>query len=323
MFRRTKKRILVIVGITFATAAVFGAGHGLFRDAYVSALTSDPFVEMDVKVAEALTFECTENGGVPKPDSKYSFELRDENKYDDSIPPVYRAENAGGGIFFDYEKILDRIHDKINSSPDFAERFDLNFSVKQVKGNDPNTVYDETGYTIRISVVYSENEDLYKVTDVSFYKNDLPAWEQVKSVSFNNYVKEEHKPELKVEETDRISGGTLKGGKVYTYTINVRNDGNAPAENVYIRRYMPEYTNFVPNGREGSFDDPYDCTDGRESVRWVIDSLKEGESRSFRFSFSVNVCKPGRLKKSHEVQWEIVGSDHGPGFLKNDPANKN
>ncbi len=142
MFRRTKKRILVIVGITFATAAVFGAGHGLFRDAYVSALTSDPFVEMDVKVAEALTFECTENGGVPKPDSKYSFELRDENKYDDSIPPVYRAENAGSGIFFDYEKILDRIHDKINSSPDFAYRFDLYFSFKQIIGIDPITVYD-------------------------------------------------------------------------------------------------------------------------------------------------------------------------------------
>ena len=41
MFRRTKKRILVIVGITFATAAVFGAGHGLFRDAYVSAQLPD------------------------------------------------------------------------------------------------------------------------------------------------------------------------------------------------------------------------------------------------------------------------------------------
>ncbi len=322
MFIGTKKRIFVAVGIIVAATGIFCAACGILKHAYVSALTSNPFEELDVKVSEALTFECTENGKPPKEDCKYSFELRDENKYQDGIVPVYKAENIGGKISFDYDKILEKIHDKVFSATAPLKRFDLSFSVKQIKGDDPNISYDETGYTIRIIGVYNYDEGIYNVTEVSYYKNNLPVWEQVRSISFNNYRKEERKAKIVVEETDAIKGDTLESGKVYTYTIKVRNDGNAAAEKIYIRRYMPEYSNFEPDGKEGTFDDPYDCMDDKESVRWIIDSLKEGESRSLKFSFAVNVCKPGSLKKKHEVMWEVVGPNYEPGVLRRDPANK-
>lgn len=115
-------------------------------------------------------------------------------------------------------------------------------------------------------------------------------------------------PELSVKESSSQSSRYAEDNKIYRYTITVENKGTSDAVGVFIRRYMPEYTNFYSTDSPGH----YGCVDGREHVSWFIGRLKAGECVQLTFRAAVNNCRPDKLVIRHRVYYQILGSETPP-----------
>lgn len=121
-------------------------------------------------------------------------------------------------------------------------------------------------------------------------------------------VPPENPPELSVKESSSQSSRYAEDDKIYKYTITVENKSTSDAVGLFVRRYMPEYTNFYSTDSLGH----YGCVDGREHVSWFIDRLKAGERVQLTFRAAVNNCRPDRLVIRHRVYYEISGSETPP-----------
>ena len=119
---------------------------------------------------------------------------------------------------------------------------------------------------------------------------------------------EEQESQLAVTEVSSQNTEYAQAGKRYKQTLKVTNNGTDTVEGVWVRRYMPKYTNFYEVEEGGS----YGFVNGKEHVTWFIPKLKPGESRTLTYTLEVNQCKPDQLKLDKEIKYQLLGTTEEP-----------
>lgn len=106
----------------------------------------------------------------------------------------------------------------------------------------------------------------------------------------------------------------VKPGGLLTYTLNVKNKGDATLTGIVIRDYVPDYTLFYKfNDSIGK----YGAINKREHVTWFIETLQAGESLELSFTVRVNTCIPNNAEISNTALYTVT--DNPTPIYTNDP----
>ena len=113
-----------------------------------------------------------------------------------------------------------------------------------------------------------------------------------------------------------LMGGAVKNGEPFRYSIEIRNNGDFPVENIRIRDYIPKHTGFVSASDGGT----WGILSGEERVTWKIDTLEPGESRKLEIELAVYLCTPEDYELEQTVYWQS-GDTESVNSIK-DPENR-
>ena len=104
-------------------------------------------------------------------------------------------------------------------------------------------------------------------------------------------------------------------GTEHVFSYLLQNNGEAAAEGIYIRAYMPTYMQFVSADSRGD----YGFIDGREHVTWYIERLEAGEAVEIGYRAAFGYCIAGQV--TSEIRYEVLGAGPKPyANRRQDPA---
>lgn len=219
------------------------------------------------------------NGKAPEDAQTYEFVLKDA---DGNV--LQTNESKGDNVTFD--------------PIEFTEAGSSTYSIEQKAGSEEGITYDSDVIKVKVDVSASYDN---LVAEVSYYKDNR----QVTSPTFEN---KGETADLVITETGGSASKYVNDGEKIKYTVNVKNKGKGNAYGLWIRRYMPLYTNFYSIDKTGS----YGCVDKKETASWFIKTVSPGEKISLTFTIEVNQCHPDNYQIAHKVYYEVTGSLDGP-----------
>ena len=240
-------------------------------------------------VSGGFSASVTENGETPSGDYAYHFVL--ESEEGETLETV---QNSGRKITFGKQT--------------FDKEGVWTFRIHQKKGSVRGVTYDNTVYLAKARVV--RQADALTVESVDYTKEDGTAAEPV----FRNKVAG---AEISVKETR--SQKTIGPEDTVKLTLTVTNQGKGDAKGVWIRRYMPEYTNFYSVDKTGT----YGCVDQKEFANWFLKSLPAGESVTLTVTVEGHACIPEKYQPKTKIYYQDMQGKAFPfANTAKDPANR-
>lgn len=155
----------------------------------------------------------------------------------------------------------------------FTEAGTYNYTVSEQKGDSKWYTYDDTKYNLEITVIDNKNGDLE-------IKSVLVDSEEDKDMTFEN-VYRAPVPGMILEKT--ANKETVAVNEKITYSIKVTNTGEKDLKNVVIKDPIPTGTVFESANSGGVYMKEGDT----KIVKWTIDNLKIGESKTVKFTVTV------------------------------------
>lgn len=325
------KKVLVTVLCSFlCLGAMPGAAYALDKETF--ALKSSKYETLDKELMEILSFSYTENGQKTNNEhSKTYFIITQLDESGEHFNPIVIEGKNGKALF--NEALL------INFHSAGTYRFEIRQWIDNGSGNPlfPGNInpsenkyvkYDESKFDVRIDIVQdSESPSGLKIKRASI--TNATTKQEVKEVSFNNKVGKKITISGTIDSGDKI----LRAGAKNKLKITVKNTGPFVVRNIYIRKYLQKYTNFIKGdkyfdnetrGKYTNITGGYGCIEDREHGTWLIRELQPGESVTLGCTIRVHTCKPDNLKVKHDILYEIMPNIELEKFYINqsrDPGN--
>ena len=161
--------------------------------------------------------------------------------------------------------------------------------------------------------IYKTMEE--KNNDVAENTSNINSSDSNRFVSLSDKADKEKKLEIetKLENPDSLA----VGGAKLKYGINVKNKGDKPLKNIWLRAYVPKYTNYLDSDSLGE----YGYVNKREHITWYIDEIPAGEEKKLYYDVSVDYCIGGSIET--DTYYEILDEGTKPYYnTETNPKNR-
>lgn len=295
----------------------------------IFAENASKYEKLDSELVKLLTFYYKENNQEPKDKNIIAFFRMDELKGEGDDPMVINPmviRGKEGKACLDISRFV-KFHDS------GVYRFKVYQRGYSADGGliipDSQTLenryveYDKSEFEIRIVIVEDSNEACgLRLDSEQSGIRYMHSKEKVDRVLFNNKVGKK----ISVTETIDTGKKLLKGGEKNKFRITIKNTGPYVVKNIYVRKYLQEYTNFVKGDKYfknkslnsvNRIMGGYGCIEDREHATWLIGEIHPGESIVCEHTFRVHTCKPERVYVDNKVLYEIISEHESRDFYIN------
>ncbi|MCL2508704.1 MAG: hypothetical protein FWF05_05965 [Oscillospiraceae bacterium] len=283
--RKLRRRTVQITALIISVSVITLTLYAMPVTAYGN------FAEVDIKGTVNLSGDM---GNADIVNGMFEFSI---SGYGDGfvLPPSPVSVRGGGEILF--------------GSFDFYGEGEYFFEVHQVDRGEDGFVYDTEPVKITVTITQDESGNL---THRIVYERGGFSVAVLKF--YNTYAHPAPKPVSELAVTKKSSHIFAAPGDSVTYTITVKNVGNADAVGVRVREYLPRKTLYVSH--TGDFG-KYGAILGREHVTWFIGTIKPEAEVTVSVTFQVNLCIPKDFRLEAATFYEITGDSRRWGI--NDP----
>ena len=150
--------------------------------------------------------------------------------------------------------------------------------------------------------IYKTMEE--KNNDVVENTSNINNSDSNRFVSLSDKADKEKKLEIETKLENPTS--LAVGGAKLKYGINVKNKGDKPLKNIWLRAYVPKYTNYLDSDSLGE----YGYVNKREHITWYIDEIPAGEEKKLYYDVSVDYCIGGSIET--DTYYEILDEGTKP-----------
>ena len=150
--------------------------------------------------------------------------------------------------------------------------------------------------------IYKTMEE--KNNDVAENTSNINSSDSNRFVSLSDKADKEEKLEIETKLENPAS--LAVGGAKLKYGINVKNKGDKPLKNIWLRAYVPKYTNYLDSDSLGE----YGYVNKREHITWYIDEIPAGEEKKLYYDVSVDYCVGGSIET--DTYYEILDEGTKP-----------
>lgn len=161
--------------------------------------------------------------------------------------------------------------------------------------------------------IYKTMEE--KNNDVAENISNINSSDSNRFVSLSDKADKEKKLEIETKLENPAS--LAVGGAKLKYGINVKNKGDKPLKNIWLRAYVPKYTNYLDSDSLGE----YGYVNKREHITWYIDEIPAGEEKKLYYDVSVDYCIGGSIET--DTYYEILDEGTKPYYnTETNPKNR-
>ena len=97
-----------------------------------------------------------------------------------------------------------------------------------------------------------------------------------------------------------------EGGETLRYNIYVENVGDKDINGIWIRDFIPRFTNYSSSDELGD----YGVISEKEHVTWFIPTLFAGEKKELYLEVVQDYCHP--LSIENEIKYKVTGATEKP-----------
>lgn len=157
-----------------------------------------------------------------------------------------------------------------------------------------------------------------KPTETESKKETKPEKKQNKTIDSNSSTVVAPKNTVSQVKHDNISKDIVlnyviadesklgEGGEILRYNIYVENVGDKDINGVWIRDFMPRFTNYSSSDELGD----YGVISEKEHVTWFIPTLFAGEKKELYLEVAQDYCHP--LSIENEIKYKVTGATEKP-----------
>ena len=172
---------------------------------------------------------------------------------------------------------------------------------------------DKTYSNVYEQQIYKTMEE--KNNDVAENISNINSSDSNRFVSLSDKADKEKKLEIETKLENPAS--LAVGGAKLKYGINVKNKGDKPLKNIWLRAYVPKYTNYLDSDSLGE----YGYVNKREHITWYIDEIPAGEEKKLYYDVSVDYCIGGSIET--DTYYEILYEGTKPYYnTETNPKNR-
>lgn len=154
-----------------------------------------------------------------------------------------------------------------------------------------------------------------KNNDVAENISNINSSDSNRFVSLSDKADKEKK--LEIETKLENPNALAIGGANLKYAINIKNKGDKPLKNIWLRAYVPKYTNYLDSDSLGE----YGYVNKREHITWYIDEIPAGEEKKLYYDVSVDYCIGGSIET--DTYYEILDEGTKPYYnTETNPKNR-
>lgn len=278
------------------------------------------------------------------------LDLKDVNK----VKYTLKIKNYGQ-VPASLKKITDMLDSRVSSIAElsFDGRNNISYSIEDKKlildlGNgfllEPDKSV-ELSYTVNISsnnfkenlentktqatILYSDVPFNIEIEDLKAYSNvyeqqiykSKDVGEANGSGDSDNFItlgdKEDEKEELEFKLELENPENMNKPGSNLRYDINIENKSDKPIKGIWLRAYVPKYTNYFESDELGE----YGYINNREQITWYIDEIAAKSSKKLYYEVSLDYCIAGGIET--DTYYEILKEEEKPYYnTKINPKNR-
>lgn len=181
------------------------------------------------------------------------------------------------------------------------------YAYGELRGEDKaySNVYEQQIY----KTMEEKNNDVVENT------SNINSSDSNRFVSLSDKADKEKKLEIETKLENPTS--LAVGGAKLKYGINIKNRGDKPLKNIWLRAYVPKYTNYLDSDSLGE----YGYVNKREHITWYIDEILAGEEKKLYYDVSVDYCIGGSIET--DTYYEILDEGTKPYYnTETNPKNR-